>query len=68
MTTEPPAPDERHVSNGQPALACAFSLPGDDPLELSLAELTAFWALVLSRFRDYLHRSGGPEHQSEEDR
>ena len=70
MMTRPPAPDDQPPGNGhRGAAAATLVVPAGSP-EAQRARLTAFWALVLRRFRDYAtgpHRTR-TRNASEEDR
>lgn len=71
MRTGPPEPGDPQTGNGHRGAAAA-SWPAARSPDARRARLTAFWALVLRRFRDYasqgLHPDAGPECPAEEDR
>jgi hypothetical protein len=58
MSTGPPAPADRQRGNGH--IGPAASSLGGDPVEARRARLSAFWALVLRRFRDHADRCTSP--------
>lgn len=71
MRTGPPEPGDPQRGNGHRGAAAA-NWPAARSPDARRARLTAFWALVLRRFRDYanqgLHPDAGPERPAEEDR
>jgi hypothetical protein len=71
MRTGPPVPVNPQAGNGYPGTTAAC-WPADRSLDARRARLTALWALVLRRFREYAsrgrHPDAGPEHPAEEDR
>jgi hypothetical protein len=58
MMTRPPAPDDRPPGRGQLGFPISPGRPGEDPLEAQRARLASLWALMLRRFRAYVHQSG----------
>ncbi len=71
MRTGPPGPADRRQGSGHVG-ADGASRPAADSLDAGRARLTAFWALVLRRFRDYASHDrpscSGLVRRSEEDR
>ncbi len=65
MRTGPPAPDDWQRGNGHLG-ADGASRPAADSLDARRARLTAFWTLVLRRFRDYA--SGRPPEAARDNR
>ena len=56
----PPAPDDRLLGNGHREPSSAAGYTGGNPVEAQPARLFGFWALVLQRFHDYVHRDSDP--------
>jgi hypothetical protein len=56
MMTGPPAPDDRPPGHGQLGFPVGQGCPGEDPLEAQRARLAVLWALMLRRFRAYVHQ------------
>ena len=62
--TRPPAPGDRPAGNGQRGSAGSAGRPGEDLLEAQRARLAGLWALVLRRFRAYVHGGAGTAHEN----
>jgi hypothetical protein len=83
MSTRPRAPDDLPAGNGDTGPAAAMHAPqggrvhrrvpqppGDARPGPRPANLAAYWAIILRRFRDHVHRStpdGGGHHASQAD-
>ena len=59
MSKRPRPPDDLPVGNGHTGPAAAARPPADDRPDAVPAFLAARWAVILRRFRDYLHEGGG---------
>ena len=55
MSKRPRPPDDLPAGNGQAGSAAAASPPADDRRDAS-ALLAGRWAVILKRFRDYIHQ------------
>ena len=56
MTERPRAPDDVPAGNGHLGPAAAASPPADDRRGALAALLASRWAVILRRFRDYMHQ------------
>ena len=56
MSTRPRPPDDLPASNGHSGSAAAARPPADDRRDVLPAILASRWAVILKRFRDYMHQ------------
>jgi hypothetical protein len=56
MSKRPRPPDDLPAGNGQAGSAAAASPPADDRRDPLPALLASRWAVILKRFRDYMHQ------------
>jgi len=56
MSKRPRPPDDLPAGNGHAGPAAAASPPADDRRDPLPALLASRWAVILKRFRDYMHQ------------
>jgi hypothetical protein len=56
MNKRPRSPDDLPASNGHTGPAAAARPPADDRRDALPALLASRWAVILKRFRDYMHQ------------
>ena len=56
MSKRPRPPDDLPAGNGQAGSAAAASPPADDRRDALPALLASRWAIILKRFRLYMHQ------------
>jgi hypothetical protein len=58
MTERPRTPDDLPADHGHPGPAAAAPSPppADNPRDVLAGRLASRWAVILRRFRDYMHQ------------
>ena len=56
MSTRPRSPDDLPANNGHTGPAAAPRTPADNRRDALPAILASRWAVILKRFRDYMHQ------------
>ena len=56
MSTRPRPPDDLPASNGHSGAAAPARPPAGDRRDVLPAILASRWAVILKRFRDYMHQ------------